>query len=72
MKTIVALTMMFLPGTFLASVLSMPMLKIARLSLYVAIVVPLTVAVVDCWTSALSATQLIQKRCRAKDVERKV
>jgi membrane protein DedA with SNARE-associated domain len=76
MKTIAALTMVFLPGTFLASVFSMPMLEGAKLSLYVAIVVPLTVAVVGCWWLWLSAPRLIEqfmrKRHRAKDLGRMV
>jgi Mg2+ and Co2+ transporter CorA len=49
MKIIAALTMVFLPGTFLASVFSMPMFVSVEWSLYVAIVVPLTAAVVGCW-----------------------
>jgi ABC-type nickel/cobalt efflux system permease component RcnA len=76
MKTIAALTMVFLPGTFLASVFSMPMLESAKLSLYMAIVVPLTVAVVGCWWLWLSAPRLIEqfmrKRHRAKDLGRMV
>jgi MFS-type transporter involved in bile tolerance (Atg22 family) len=76
MKTIAALTMVFLPGTFLASVFSMPMLEDAKLSLYVAIVVPLTVAVVGCWWLWLSGPrlfrQLMRKRHKVKDVQRMV
>jgi Mg2+ and Co2+ transporter CorA len=76
MKTIAALTMLFLPGTFLASVFSMPMLEDAKLSLYVAIIVPLTVAVVGCWWLWLSGPrlfrQLTRKRHKVKDVQRMV
>jgi hypothetical protein len=52
------------------------MLEGAKLSLYVAIVVPLTVAVVGCWWLWLSAPRLIEqfmrKRHRAKDLGRMV
>ena len=76
MKTIAALTILFLPGTFLASVFSMPMLEGAKLSMYVAIVVPLTIAVVGCWWLWLSGPRLLrrlmEKRRRAKDLERMV
>ena len=76
MKTTAALTMVFLPGTFLASVFSMPMLEGAKLSLYVAIVVPLTIGVVGCWWLWLSGPRLLRqlkrKRHRVKDVQRMV
>jgi Mg2+ and Co2+ transporter CorA len=76
MKTIAALTMVFLPGTFLASVFSMPMLEDAELSLYVAIVVPLTFVVVGCWWLWIPGPRLFRRwtreRRRAKDVERMV
>jgi Mg2+ and Co2+ transporter CorA len=76
MKTIAALTMLFLPGTFLASVFSMPMLEGAKLSLYVAIVVPLTVTVVGCWWLWISGPQLVgrwtQKRRISKSVGKMV
>ena len=66
MKTIAALTMVFLPGTFLASVFSMPMLDGAKLSLYVAIVVPLTVVVVGCWWLWISRPQLFKQLTRRR------
>ena len=76
MKTIAALTMVFLPGTFLASVFSMPMLEGAKLSLYVAIVVPLAVAVVGCWWLWISGPELLRrlvpKRRKSKGTERMV
>jgi len=76
MKTIAALTMVFLPGTFLSSVFGMQMLEGAGWSLYVAITVPLTVAVVGCWWLWLSGPGLLmrfaQKRHKGKDVERMV
>jgi Mg2+ and Co2+ transporter CorA len=76
MKTIAALTMVFLPRTFLASVFSMPMLEGAELSLYVAIAVPLTVAIVGCWWFWISGPELLRrlmrKRRRSKGTERMV
>lgn len=74
MKTIAALTMVFLPGTFVASIFSMPMLEDAEWSLYVAIAVPLTVIVVGCWWLWLSGSRLLGRltRRRVKDVEKMV
>lgn len=76
MKTIAAMTMVFLPGTFLASVFSMRMLDGATWQLFVAIVVPLTVAVVGCWWLWISGPRLLRRwtreRRRTKGVERMV
>lgn len=49
MKTIAALTMLFLPGTFLSSVFSMSMLDGAKWWLYVALALPLTLLIVGSW-----------------------
>jgi Mg2+ and Co2+ transporter CorA len=50
MKVIAALTMLFLPGTFLSSVFGMSMIKDeARWWLYVALTLPLTAMVVMTW-----------------------
>lgn len=51
MKTIAALTTLFLPGTFLSSVFSMSnvMLNDVKWWLYVALAVPLTLVVVGSW-----------------------
>jgi Mg2+ and Co2+ transporter CorA len=76
MKTIAAMTMVFLPGTFLASVFSMRMLDGANWQLFVAIAVPLTVAVVGCWWLWISAPQVFRRLTRtrrsAEDVEKMV
>jgi hypothetical protein len=64
MKTIAALTMVFLPGTFLASVFSMPMLEDAEWSLYVAMAVPLTITVVGCLWLWLSGPHLFRRLAR--------
>jgi Mg2+ and Co2+ transporter CorA len=49
MKTIAALTTLFLPGTFLSSVFSMSMLDGAKWWLYVVLALPLTLLVVGSW-----------------------
>ena len=50
MKVIAALTMVFLPGTFLSSVFGMSLIKeIDRWWLYVALTLPLTVLVIAIW-----------------------
>jgi hypothetical protein len=48
-KMIAALTMLFLPGTFLSSVFGMPSLENATLRLYVTLTIPLTVVVMMLW-----------------------
>lgn len=49
MRTIATLTMVFLPGTFVSSVFSTPILENARWQLYVAIAIPLTFLVFLSW-----------------------
>jgi hypothetical protein len=49
MKIIAALTMVFLPGTFLSPVFGMASLRKARWWLYIALVLPLTAAVLVVW-----------------------
>ncbi|KXT09169.1 hypothetical protein AC579_7288 [Pseudocercospora musae] len=49
MKVIAALTMLFLPGTFLSSVFGMSMLNNAKWWLYVALTLPLTIIVIATW-----------------------
>jgi Mg2+ and Co2+ transporter CorA len=49
MKTIAALTMVFLPGTFMSSVFGLKFVGDAQWWLYVAITLPLTVVVVIIW-----------------------
>jgi Na+/melibiose symporter-like transporter len=66
MKTIAALTMVFLPGSFLASVFGMPMLDGAKWSLFVAIAVPMTIGVVGCWWLWLSLPQLLRRFTRER------
>ena len=72
MKTIAAMTMVFLPGTFLASVFSMRMLDGANWQLFVAIVVPLTVAVVGCWWLWISGPRLLRRLTRKRHVVKDV
>jgi Mg2+ and Co2+ transporter CorA len=48
-KIIAALTMVFLPGTYLSSVFGMAALENAHWWLYVAITLPLTILVVVVW-----------------------
>lgn len=49
MKVIAALTMVFLPGTFLSSVFGMAALNNAHWWLYVALTLPLTILVLIAW-----------------------
>lgn len=49
MKVIAALTMVFLPGTFLSSVFGMAALNNAHWWLYVALTLPLTILVLVAW-----------------------
>lgn len=49
MKVIAALTMVFLPGTFLSSVFGMAALNNAHWWLYVALTLPLTILVLLAW-----------------------
>ncbi|KAF2443866.1 hypothetical protein P171DRAFT_495744 [Karstenula rhodostoma CBS 690.94] len=49
MRTIATLTMVFLPGTFVSSVFSMPILGGVHWRLYVAITIPLTLLVFVTW-----------------------
>jgi len=72
MKTIAAPTMVFLPGTFWASVSSMPMLEEAEWSLHLAIAVPLTGTVVSCWWLWVSRPRFLGRltRRRMKGVEK--
>jgi len=76
MKTIAAMTMVFLPGTFLASVFSMRMLDGAKWQLFVAIVVPLTVSVVGCWWLWISGPRILgwltRKQHEVKGVDKMV
>lgn len=58
MKTIAALTMLFLPGTFLSSVFGMPSLEKASLRLYFAITIPMTVIVMMIWWSWLNRSEI--------------
>jgi hypothetical protein len=57
MKIIAALTMVFLPGTFLSSVFGMTSLENARWWLYVALTLPLTLFVILMWWMWLSWTR---------------
>lgn len=65
MKMIAALTMVFLPGTFLSSVFSMSMLDGAKWWLYVALAVPLTIVVVSSWWLWITRPDLRVWRPRA-------
>lgn len=58
MKIIAALTMVFLPGTFLSSVFGMSSLKNARWWLYIAITIPLTVLVTGAWWGWLNYSEV--------------
>ncbi|RMY75983.1 hypothetical protein D0862_13832 [Hortaea werneckii] len=49
MKVIAALTMVFLPGTFLSSVFGMSVMEEKRWWLYVALTLPLTVFIIAIW-----------------------
>lgn len=64
MKTIAALTMVFLPGTFLSSVFSMSMLDGAKWWLYVALAIPLTITVVGSWWLWLTRPHLFGRRTK--------
>lgn len=66
MKAIAALTMVFLPATFLSSVFSMPMLDGARWWHYVAIAVPLTIAVFSSWWLWLTKPWIFGRKRRVK------
>jgi hypothetical protein len=49
MRTIATLTMVFLPGTFVSSVFSLPIMGGVHWHLYVAVTIPLTLAVFVAW-----------------------
>jgi hypothetical protein len=49
MKTIAALTMIFLPGTFTSSVFSMNIVQDSPWWVYVAVTLPLTIVTIIAW-----------------------
>ena len=59
MKVIAALTMVFLPGTFLSSVFDMSMLNDVKWWLYVALTLPLTALVVAVWLAWFTFPRII-------------
>ena len=79
MRTIAAVTMLFLPGTFTASLFAMPFFKTdGRFSvskwfgLYVAVTVPLTVLVIVIWLFWQRILSRGLRMKKAKDPERDV
>lgn len=64
MKAIAAVTMFFLPATFLSSVFSMSILDGAQWWLYVAIAIPLTIVVFSSWWFCLTRLQVFGQRMR--------
>ncbi|KAL1648718.1 hypothetical protein SLS58_001893 [Diplodia intermedia] len=65
MKIIAALTMLFLPGTFLSSVFGMSSLDHARWWLYLAITLPMTLLVIGAWWLWLTFGEQKKKRAAA-------
>ncbi|OAG11001.1 uncharacterized protein CC84DRAFT_1238264 [Paraphaeosphaeria sporulosa] len=72
MRTIATLTMVFLPGTFVSSVFSMPILEGVHWHLYVAVTIPLTLFVFVTWwfwqnfVSLRSKLEKLARRVRGK------
>ena len=58
MKTIAAITMVFLPGTFVSSVFGLPFFRDSEWWLYTAITLPLTIAVIVIWWLWISRRNL--------------
>lgn len=51
MKTIAVLTMLFLPGTFVATVFQSPFMRYTQWWQYVAVTLPLTIIIMVIWFS---------------------
>lgn len=60
MKTIAAITMIFLPGTFVSSVFGLPFFHDSDWWLYIVITLPLTVLVIVIWWVWISRRNLVK------------
>lgn len=79
MKTIAALTMVFLPGTYIAAIFGMNLFNYsaggihvsARWWLYVAITIPMTVLTIGIWWAWTHVSSLMRFTTRGKKSKRR-